>query len=150
MAGKSELSFASGQQASDAFHSGMQGSEDGTNRLAELRILIVEDEIFVAMAMEDALVCAGAEIVGPVMSVASGLEILDSEAQIDGAILDINLGKELVYPLAEALRDRGVPIIFHTALDDSAAIIASFPDAAICMKPVLSAQLVAMVAARFG
>lgn len=145
-----EKSFASGQQASDASRSGMHGSEDGTQRLAELRILIVEDEIFVAMAMEDALVSAGAEVIGPVMSVASGLEILDSEAQIDGAILDINLGKELVYPLAEALRDRGVSIIFHTALDDRAAISASFPDATICVKPVLSAQLVAAAAARFG
>lgn len=143
------MSFASGQPISAVSKSAISGSEDGTERLAELHILIAEDEIFVAMAMEDALMSAGAVVLGPVMSVASGLEILDSAAQIDGAILDINLGKELVYPLAEALRDRAVPIIFHTALDDRAAISASFPDAVICVKPALSAQLVAMAAAHF-
>lgn len=150
MTGIIELNFASGQQASDAAQSGIFGSEDGVKRLSDLRILIVEDEIFVAMAMEDALASAGAEILGPLMSVASGLEMLDREEQIDGAILDINLGKELVYPLAEALRDRGVPIIFHTALDDRTTIHALFPDAEICVKPVLNAQLVATAAARFG
>lgn len=150
MAGIVDFNFASGQQAPDAARSGMYGSEDGAKRLAELRILIVEDEIFVAMAMEDALMSAGAEVIGPVMSVASGLEILDRDEQIDGAILDINLGNELVYPLAEALRDRGVPIIFHTALDDRKTIQASFPDAEICVKPVLNVQLVAAAAARFG
>lgn len=150
MAEISEMSLASGQRASDTSGPRIFGSEDGTKRLAELRILIVEDEIFVAMAIEDALIHAGADVLGPVMSVASGLEILDNEAQIDGAILDVNLGNELVYPLAEALRDRGVPIIFHTALDDRALISTSFPDAAICVKPMLSAQLVTIAAAQFG
>lgn len=150
MSGKLEMSFASGPRGSNAFQSGLFGSENGKDRLGDLRILIAEDEIFVAMAMEDALLSAGAEVLGPVVSVGSGLEILDSEQKIDGAILDINLGTEIVYPLAEALRDQGVPIIFHTAMDDRAAISATFPDAVICIKPALNAELVKLAAARFG
>lgn len=150
MTGKLDMSFASGQQGSHAPPSGVFGSEAGKERLVDLRILIVEDEIFVAMAMEDALLSAGAEVLGPVVSVGSGLEILDSDQQIDGAILDINLGTEIVYPLAEALRDQGVPIIFHTALDDRAAISATFPDSVICIKPALSAELVKLAALRFA
>ena len=102
------------------------------------------------MAIEDALVASGAEVVGPAMSVSRGLELLDSETDLDGAILDVNVDDRLVFPLAERLRDKGIPIIFHTAYVDRAKMDSSFPDSIICIKPVLNEELVAQAAARFG
>lgn len=142
--------LATGQNSTDSVAARAFGSGEPSERLADLRILIVEDEIFVAMAIEDALVSAGAEVIGPVMSVASGMEIMDRETAIDGAILDVNLDDELVFPLAERLRDEGVPIIFHTALFDRTAINTAFPDSIICSKPALNEELVALAAAHFG
>lgn len=118
-------------------------------RLAELRILVMEDEIFVSMALEESLLAAGAEVIGPFMSLAAGIEAIDSGVEIDGAILDVNLGDALVFPLAEILRDRGVPIIFHTALGVRSEFGDEFPNAMICIKPTFPQDLVGHAAALF-
>ncbi|MFN3619152.1 hypothetical protein [Sphingorhabdus sp.] len=125
-------------------------SEHDELRLANLRIMVVEDEVLVAMAIEDALVSAGATVIGPAMTVSSGLVLLDREDEIDGAILDINVDNELVFPIAERLRDQGIPVIFHTAYANNVEMQATFPDAIICTKPALNEELVAVAAARFG
>ena len=151
MFGLNEMRFSSGQRHSDnGAHSGSMGFGSGQQRLAELRILLAEDEIFVSMAIEDALVAAGAEVVGPVMSLAAGVELLDSGVEVDGAILDVNLGDALVFPMAEMLRERGVPIIFHTAMGDRPEFAQDYPDATVCVKPTLSNELIARAAALFG
>lgn len=141
---------ADGQPSESNPATGVFASDDQTKRLADLRILIVEDEIFVAIAIEDALVSAGATVLGPAISVASGLALLDDGSTISGAILDVNLVNELVFPLAAYLRDQGVPIIFHTALYDRSMISEAFPDAIICAKPALNEELVRLAAGHFG
>ena len=141
--------IASGKHITEIPSTDVLASRNGAPRLANRRILVVEDEIFVAMAIEDALVSSGAEVIGPAMSVSRGLELLDNETALDGAILDVNVDDQLVFPLAERLRDKGIPIIFHTAYVDSAKMDSSFPDAIICIKPVLNEELVAQAAARF-
>lgn len=78
------------------------------------RILVVEDEYFVAADLAHALTGAGAEVVGPVPTDGEALALLDSGAQVDGAVLDINLRGELVYPLADVLIEREVPFVFAT------------------------------------
>ncbi len=151
MFGSSEMSFSSGQR-----HQGRSsgartfGADDTSQRLADLRILLAEDEIFVSMALEDALTSEGAEVVGPVMSLAAGIELMDSGVEVDGAILDVNLGDALVFPLAEMLRERGVPIIFHTALGTRVEFGRDYPDAAVCVKPTLPNELIARAASMFG
>lgn len=151
MYGMNKMRFSSGQRHSDnGAHNGSFASGGGQKRLAELKILVAEDEIFVSMAIEDALVAAGAEVVGPVMSLAAGIELLDSGIEIDGAILDVNLGDALVFPMAELLRDKGVPIIFHTAMGTRPEFAQDYPDATVCVKPTLANELVARAAALFG
>jgi DNA-binding NtrC family response regulator len=82
-------------------------------KLSGLRILVVEDEILVAMALGDFLADSGCTAAGPVSSVKQGMRLIEQEA-IDGAILDINLKGEMVFPLADALAERSIPFVYVT------------------------------------
>jgi DNA-binding response OmpR family regulator len=97
------------------------------------RILVVDDEPLISMLVEDWLTELGCEVVGPAASVADGLKLAQS-SDLDGAILDVNLGNETCYPLADALRDRGVPLAFATG-DGSLGDVSEFQDAIIVSKP---------------
>jgi CheY-like chemotaxis protein len=79
-----------------------------------LAILVVDDETLIAMLLEDVLIDLGCTVVGPAASVAQSLALVDGGRMIDGALLDINLRGELVYPLADVLRERGIPFVFIT------------------------------------
>jgi CheY-like chemotaxis protein len=83
------------------------------------RILLVEDEYMIAMDMEHELRSMGRTVLGPVPSLDEAQQVADSEPRIDLAILDLNLGGERAYPLADKLIDRGVPLIFITGYDES-------------------------------
>lgn len=76
------------------------------------RILVVDDEPLISMLVENWLGELGCEVVGPARTVADGLALADG--QLDGAILDVNLAGGTCYPLANALRSRGVPLAFAT------------------------------------
>jgi CheY-like chemotaxis protein len=77
------------------------------------RILVVEDEAVIAMLVEDMVLEFGSEMVGPAAKMEEALR-LASHAALDGAILDVNVGGAVVFPVADVLRSRGVPIIFAT------------------------------------
>jgi len=77
------------------------------------RVLVVEDELLVAMLIEDYLRDLGYEVVGPAMRLDRGLELARTE-QIDFAMLDINLADRLSFPIADVLAERGIPFIFST------------------------------------
>lgn len=81
-------------------------------RLAGLRILVVEDEPLVAMLIEDLLLELGCKVVGPAGTVAQALALADT--RLDGALLDVNLGVEQSYPVADKLAADGVPFAFVT------------------------------------
>lgn len=83
------------------------------NDVTGLRLLIVEDEMLIAMTIEDVLTDLGCTVVGPASSVAKALEII-KEHEIDGAILDLNLKGEQAIPVAEVLQKRGTPFFFLT------------------------------------
>lgn len=87
--------------------------EPKVSPLQGLRILVVEDEMMVAMLMEDLLEGFGCTIVGPAASIAKALLLIAGEA-IDGAMLDLNLAGHSVYPVADELARRGIPFIFVT------------------------------------
>lgn len=78
------------------------------------RILIVEDEFFIADETKLALERAGATVIGPAPSVEIGLALID-EYVVEGAILDIRLDGHTVFPIAERLQDTGIPFVFATA-----------------------------------
>lgn len=77
------------------------------------RVLIVEDELFVAMMIEDYLRDLGYEVVGPAMRLERGMALARDEL-IDFAVLDVNLADKYSFPIADTLRDRGIPFIFAT------------------------------------
>ena len=79
-----------------------------------LRVLVVEDEAFVAMLLEEMLRDIGCELAAALPSVSRSLAFLRSGAAIDAAILDVNLGNETSLPVAEELRTRGIPFLFST------------------------------------
>jgi CheY-like chemotaxis protein len=79
------------------------------------RILVVEDDYLFADDLSHELRADGVEILGPVASIEGALDVLDRESPPDFAILDVNLGGEMVYPLADLLRARGIPYLFATA-----------------------------------
>lgn len=104
------------------------------DRLKGLRLLLVEDEAMVAMMLEDMLGDLGCEVVGPAGNVARARELVESDQGIAGAILDVNVGGEPIYPVAEILKARGVPFVFITGYG-SADIDGRFSDAPAVQKP---------------
>ena len=78
------------------------------------RILVVEDEFLLAMELEATLWKLGCEVVGPVRNLAEAVELAASEPDLDGAILDVNIGGEMVFPVADLLTTRSVPFLFAT------------------------------------
>ena len=100
------------------------------------RLLVVEDEYLVAADLTESLEEMGAQVVGPVGSVEAALEKVRTDGhRLDGAVLDVNLRGERVYPVAEALAAHGVPFVFATGYD-RAAIPEAFSQAPSCGKPV--------------
>ncbi|MBP1297521.1 response regulator [Bradyrhizobium elkanii] len=81
------------------------------------RVLIVEDEYFLADDMRSALRALGADIAGPAGDIDDALRILHDGGVIDGAVLDVNIRKQMIYPVARELQARGVPIVFTSGYD---------------------------------
>jgi CheY-like chemotaxis protein len=98
------------------------------------RILVVEDEALIAMALEDMLLDLGCEVVGPASTVAAALDYAASE-NLDGALLDINVRGSLVYPVAEALIARGVPVVLCSGYALTSAIPAPYDALPQIAKP---------------
>lgn len=103
--------------------------------LAGFRILVVEDEYYLADEARSILSGMGAEIIGPVPTIQQANAMLLNNAQIDGALLDVNLRGELVFDLADALQARGVPFAFATGYD-SDVLPDRFADRLVLGKPV--------------
>jgi len=109
------------------------------------RVLIVEDDYFIASDLAEALQELGAIVLGPISSLNDALQLVSkSEPRI--AVLDINLGQDQVYPLADALQARGVPFIFATGYSGS-VISDHYRHIPRCQKPV-QALVVAKLLAR--
>jgi CheY-like chemotaxis protein len=77
------------------------------------RLLIVEDELLIALELQHIVEQLGATVVGPAGSVEGALQLL-SETTPDAALLDANLGEDRVTPVAQACRDRSIPFALVT------------------------------------
>ena len=83
--------------------------------LAGRRVLLVEDEVLLALETSATLAALGCEVVGPAGTVAQALRLAKAAgARLDAAVLDANLGGEDVAPVAELLRMRGVKLVIVT------------------------------------
>lgn len=109
-----------------------------------MQILIAEDEALIAMDLSMAAEDVGAEVVGPFQSAAEGLSAI-AEARPDSAILDVNLLDGEVFELADALQERGVPIVFHSGHATVEQIRQRYPNAEFCAKPCSADAVVQMV-----
>ena len=104
-------------------------------------ILIVEDEAMIACDLEDVVVCFG----GEVAALCLDLETAIAEAgagRFDVAILDYNVGGRTVHPVAEILRQRGIPFVFNTAIGERVDLQARYGGVEVCRKPVKDEELV--------
>ena len=81
--------------------------------LKGLRVLVVEDEYFLAKDLEKALIAAGADVVGPIPDLVNALQ-QTVESAFDVAIIDINLRGSHAYAIGEILQRRGIPFVFAT------------------------------------
>jgi CheY-like chemotaxis protein len=87
------------------------------NGLANRRILIVEDEMIIAMLIEDILATLGCVVVGPVSKLEAAVKIAKTEP-FDAAILDITIRGGQVFPVAEVLMERHIPFVFASGYGD--------------------------------
>lgn len=113
--------------------------------LAGRTILVADDEIIIALDIEDTLASAGARIAGPCLTLASALEMIDQQS-ITAAVLDISLGKDTSEPIVDLLAARGIPIAFCTGKMLPETLQQKVPDAPVLGKPVQHQQLVETVA----
>ncbi|WP_326522733.1 response regulator [Sphingomonas sp.] len=85
--------------------------------LSGKRVLVIEDEYFIASDLKRALTAADAIVVGPAGDLAKGVA-LAAEGALDAAVLDVNLAGDRSYPIADRLSEAGVPFLFLTGYDD--------------------------------
>jgi CheY-like chemotaxis protein len=116
------------------------GEPDLTGR----RILVVDDEYYLAADAARALQGAGAEVLGPCPAEEGAREEL-AEGKPDAVIVDINLGSGPSFKFAETLRDRAIQFVFLTGYDEE-AIPAEFDKVERLQKPVQLRQIVGAVA----
>jgi CheY-like chemotaxis protein len=106
------------------------------------RIMIVEDEALVAMALRETLDDLGFSVLGPFNRISEAMVALRNN-RIDAAVLDVNLGGELIYPLADVLTADHVPFVFITGYgaDEIEPRYAGVP---VLEKPIESGALEAV------
>lgn len=112
-----------------------------TRNLPGKRVLIVEDNAILAYDIHDFISEIGAEPVGPALDLRSGRE-LARQTVLDAALLDISLGNgELVWPLAESLRQHNVPVIFISGDCTRKYFPKAFQDFACLEKPASNDEI---------
>jgi DNA-binding response OmpR family regulator len=109
------------------------------------RVLIVEDEMLVAMELESVLKQQGCAVLGPVPTVARALALLDHERP-EAALLDLNLNGESAIPVAAALSAHGVPFVLVTGFGQTQSQEPELRGAPRVDKPVDDGELVRTLA----
>ena len=114
-------------------------AEPTEDLLQGIRVLVVEDEAAISMLLEDMLLDFGCDVVGPAARLATALEMAGSES-FDVAILDVNVAGEPIYPVAEAIASRDLPLVFSTGYG-GAGIREPFRDRPVVQKPFSQSDL---------
>ncbi|HUE47162.1 MAG TPA: response regulator [Aestuariivirgaceae bacterium] len=108
--------------------------------MAGQRLLVVEDELLVALDIESILSEAGMAVVGPASSAGEALKLI-ADTPLDAALLDANLSGEPIDAVAQALSERGIPFAYVTGYGRE-SLPAAHP-APIVTKPFDAEQLLA-------
>jgi CheY-like chemotaxis protein len=112
---------------------------------SSLRVLLVEDEMMVALLTESMLVELGHEVTGPIGRLHRAVAMAERE-NLDFAVIDVNINGGKAYPVAAALAARGIPFIFATGYG-RAGLAAPFEDSPMLQKPYRFEDLCAAIEA---
>jgi CheY-like chemotaxis protein len=107
--------------------------------LTGMRVLLVEDEGMIAMLIRSMLTSIGCDVVGIASRVPDALRKVEV-LSYDVALLDVNLAGTLSYPVAAALRIRGIPFLFATGYGE-ASLPADMREIPVLSKPFIATDL---------
>ena len=110
----------------------------------ERKILIVEDDPFIAMDLQDTFEVGGFDVLGPVANVEDGLAIIRNH-DVDIAMLDFNLGRQTSVPLAEVLCELGVPYVFLSGQTENVLLEQIETASGVLTKPFNPSKIVRFV-----
>lgn len=113
------------------------------------KILVVEDEYLIADDLTALLREAGADVIGPAASLPSAVRLASDTELIDAAVLDINLRGVAVFPLADELVRRNVPILFMTGYGET-NVPSEYCSFGRCEKPMGAAHVVEELTSLLG
>ncbi|WP_111396720.1 PAS domain-containing protein [Humitalea rosea] len=109
------------------------------------RILLAEDETLIALELRDIIEELGCELVGPARTPDEAFALIAQAGRLDAAVLDVNLGGRQIFPVAEKLRQRGVPMVFTTGYSNLPS--EQTQGAPVLRKPLARGELVAALTA---
>jgi CheY-like chemotaxis protein len=109
------------------------------------RVLIAEDEYLLASKMVEEFAKLGVETIGPASTVKRALDLIEHCGPLDAAMLDIKLRNEMIFPVADALRARGVPFVFTSGYNQK-IIPDRYKDVVRYEKPFDVAEIARVVA----
>ena len=112
--------------------------------LAGRRVLVVEDEPFIAMTLEDMLTDFGCVVAGSVSQISEALAII-ATGELDAAVLDVNLGTQKIDAVADELARRGFPFVFTTGYGRT-GVPAPHNKRGVVQKPFRAEELAAALA----
>ena len=115
--------------------------------LQDRRILVVEDEFLQAFEICAQLEAAGAATVGPVGAYADAEALINHNTRLDLVVLDVSLGGDFTFSLADLLSEREIPYIFTTG-HSQGALPTRFAHAQYCGKPLDFARLLRLISER--
>jgi DNA-binding NtrC family response regulator len=112
------------------------------------RILVVEDEPFIALELEEMVIELGGLLAGSVAQIGDALVLIEA-GSVDAAVLDVNLGIQKVDPVADALAARGCPFVFTTGYG-RVGVPGAYHDRALVEKPFTRDDVAAALAAEIA
>lgn len=115
-------------------------SDDAQSQTMKPRVLVVEDEFFIAQEIADELAAANIEVLGPCPTVQKALALLDNN-HCDAAILDVSLRNENSMAVVQALNDRGIAFIVLTGFSQ-AQLPREIAGAPVLTKPLNAQALI--------
>lgn len=117
--------------------------------LAGKRVLVVEDEMLIALDITDELTNAGCSVIGPALRLEAASALVQTE-EIDAAILDISLMGFYVWTVARALASRNIPFIFLTGFGADLELPPAFAAVRRLEKPVAPGAAAKAIEALFS
>lgn len=111
-------------------------------------IMVLEDDLLLAMDMEDHLRDSGYDVMGPFSRIEEALGAAEA-ALLDGAVVDLNLRGELSFPVIDLLRQRGIPVIVCSGYAELPEVKSKLTGLPLIAKPWAAAKLARLTAEIF-